>query len=859
MSSPPTVSQETFKSLLGKLVKTPEYYTADDLKLALECIFTPDVVPPVQIGSFLTALHIERVERRPDFLAAAANVLRKRALKAAVEGIDEDFVVDIVGTGGDGHNTFNVSTTAAIVAAGAGARVVKHGSRASTSSSGSADLLQSLGCYFTPPTVDTPLPIARVPFTFIMAPQYHPTLAMIAPFRKALPHRTMFNVLGPLINPARPRGMVLGVAERELGSTFAHSLEEGGVQRAFVVCGAEGLDEISCAGDTHVWELNNGAVTERTVHPQDFGLQSHPLSAVAGGTPEENAETFKALLCSGSNIPERLTPVLDFVLMNAAALLVVAGVAQDLKDGVAKARESITSGKAWNALEQFRDAGLAAAAKAQTEAKSALQVDGPCSTVWRGVFGAFRVSDPLVSIEAAAPVLQDYRSIRPTDNARKLTRSNLNGHNGTAAPRRTPLVRPYTDTLSTANTEPGFLPDADPTEGLAAQPLQVIEVDQDVDGRTPVKLENFKCIGSYNWVDAPQPTIMVPGSPPVWRERPLPFRVPYDSGLQVFDPNGYYMGSASTLIPLFRAVDVVAEENADTTMDWSAVDFVVDRSSLRKLLRWARRADSETNTDPQQSAEGSKSDAHDFRLDLQLAGKKTVLVERWDTRTYQIAQPPKFGCRNNFDDAATSPASGCEMSKYHNRIVQYDLEGMRLVMRFEADACIPQEGDLLDAFARLTVTSSSSSSHPPLPPATVDSDTAIAVLRGGSLTPHSSLIEIATRSPKALTTHRWYETYTQLFLSQAQHFYVAVHQSGLFSEVAKHQLAVPRLARYAQDEHMQRSLRQLVRVLGAVQALVKAHGQRGRLSVVCRGGRLELFERLSAARLSDDELARFRN
>ena len=180
-------------------------------------------------------------------------------------------------------------------------------------------------------------------------------------------------------------------------------------------------------------------------------------------------------------------------------------------------------------------------------------------------------------------------------------------------------------------------------------------------------------------------------------------------------------------------------------------------------------------------------------------------------------------------------------------------------MRFEADACIPEEDDLLDAFARLTVSPSSSSSHPPPPPATVDSDTAIAVLRGGTLTPHSSLIEVATRSSKGLTTHRWYETYTQLFLSQTQHFYVAVHQSGLFSEVAKHQLAAPRLARYAQDEHMQRSLRQLVRVLGAVQALVKAHGQRGRLSVVCRRGRLELFERLSAARLSDDELARFRN
>ncbi|KAI0738865.1 anthranilate phosphoribosyltransferase TrpD [Daedaleopsis nitida] len=362
----PPLSQETFKALLGRLVKTPEFFSPDDLKVALECLFTSDVVLPVQIGSFLTAMHIERIERRPEYLVMAANVLRSRALKAAVEGVDEDFVVDIVGTGGDGHNTFNVSTTAAIVAAGAGARVVKHGSRASTSSSGSADLLQSLGCYFTPPSVETPLPIARIPFTFIMAPQYHPALAMIAPYRKALPHRTMFNILGPLINPARPRGMVLGVAERELGPTFAHSLAEGGVKRAFVVCGAEGLDEISCAGDTHAWELHpDGSVTERTLHPRDFGLNAHPLSEVAGGTPAENAEAFKALLQSGKDIPEKLTPVLDFVLMNAAALLVVSGLATDLKEATEKARESITSGKAWNALEQFRDAGLAAASQVQ--------------------------------------------------------------------------------------------------------------------------------------------------------------------------------------------------------------------------------------------------------------------------------------------------------------------------------------------------------------------------------------------------------------------------------------------------------------------------------------------------------------
>ncbi|OBZ71339.1 Anthranilate phosphoribosyltransferase [Grifola frondosa] len=357
-----TYSPDTFKSLLGKLVKTPEYFSPNDLRVALEHIFTPDAVLPVQLGSFLTALHIERVERRPDFLAAAAKVLRERALTAAVEDPDRDFVVDIVGTGGDGHNTFNVSTTAAIVAAGAGARVIKHGSRASTSSSGSADLLQSLGCAFAAPTPGTPEPIARIPFTFILAPHYHPALAMIAPYRKALPHRTMFNVLGPLINPAHPRGMVLGVAERELGATFAHTLEEGGVERALVVCGAEGLDEISCAGETYAWELQNGTVTERRLSPATFGLDVHPLIAVAGGTPDQNAETFRLLLTSGDAIPERLTPVLHFVLMNASALLVVAGVAKDYKEGVRLARESVTSGSAWKALEQFRDKGKETAA-----------------------------------------------------------------------------------------------------------------------------------------------------------------------------------------------------------------------------------------------------------------------------------------------------------------------------------------------------------------------------------------------------------------------------------------------------------------------------------------------------------------
>lgn len=208
--------------------------------------------------------------------------------------------------------------------------------------------------------------IARIPFTFILAPHYHPSLAQIAPYRKALPFRTLFNVLGPLINPARPHGLVLGVAERALGSTFARSLRDSGARRALVVCGAEGLDEVSCAGETHAWALSEeGSIQELTLHPErDFGLACHPLTEVGSGTPAQNAETFTNLLTGGADVPTNLTPVLDFVLLNASVLLVVAGLAGDYKEGVALARESIVSGKAWEALQTFKREGEHAAAAA---------------------------------------------------------------------------------------------------------------------------------------------------------------------------------------------------------------------------------------------------------------------------------------------------------------------------------------------------------------------------------------------------------------------------------------------------------------------------------------------------------------
>ncbi|KAI0292839.1 anthranilate phosphoribosyltransferase, TrpD [Multifurca ochricompacta] len=362
----PDLSPTTFRPILSKLIKSPQDFGTADIETALDHVITPGAALPEQVGAFLTGIAVARVELQKELIISAAAFIYSRSIPAIVFNANNDSIVDIVGTGGDGHNTFNVSTTAAIVAAGAGARVIKHGSRASTSTSGSADLLQALGCVFTPPRAIAPSPIPSIPFAFILAPHYHPALATLAPARRALPFRTLFNVLGPLLNPARPRGMVLGVAEPALGPPFVAALKAAGVKRAYVVCGAEGLDEISCAGDTHVWELlEDGGIKEQTLCPADFGLPPHPLSDVKSGTPAENAAVFKALLTSGYNVPKHLTPILDFVLLNAAALLVIAGVADSFRDGVSLAREAITSGKAWRALETLRDHGLKESVEAE--------------------------------------------------------------------------------------------------------------------------------------------------------------------------------------------------------------------------------------------------------------------------------------------------------------------------------------------------------------------------------------------------------------------------------------------------------------------------------------------------------------
>ncbi|BEI84413.1 hypothetical protein CcaverHIS002_0410170 [Cutaneotrichosporon cavernicola] len=381
-------SPETFKHLLKKLVQSPTEFTAEDCGQAFEHL-ARDRAAPSQAGAFLTALTLSGLDTSASVVAACADVMRHHAVPvnnvkaepekplaghgmwdyghSDPEGDGYTGLVDIVGTGGDGWDTYNVSTTAAVVVAGTGLRVAKHGSRAATSTSGSADLLIALDCRLSFPVEALKDFLPASPFLFLFAPHYHPSLAHIAPIRRQLNFRTVFNVLGPLINPARPQRMVLGVAKYELGDTFAEVLRLLGVERALVVCGKEGLDEVSIAGPTWIWRLEDGKIHRGEIDPvKDFGLPYHPLSAVKGSTPEDNALTFNAIMDGTAPPPHLANPagpdapsmeaITDYILINAAVLLHISGRAKTWRDGVALARESIESRGARAAFDGFRNA-----------------------------------------------------------------------------------------------------------------------------------------------------------------------------------------------------------------------------------------------------------------------------------------------------------------------------------------------------------------------------------------------------------------------------------------------------------------------------------------------------------------------
>jgi len=424
------------KPLLAKLwpLGAKGAVSADDIAEAISHFFT-NQVSDVQAGALLMCLHFTGLDRQAEVLAKTAECMLKSAakidqngLRAAIEGKRRKeggyggglvclclccwspfrigvlltshspcFKVDIVGTGGDSHNTFNISTTSSILASSL-LLIAKHGNKASTSKSGAADLLACMQPQ--PPQIgrirpDTIADLYReTNYGFLFAPVFHPGMRHVAPIRRELPWRTIFNLVGPLANPTDLRGedrageplleaRMIGVARKDIGPVFAQALELAGARKAMVVCGDEELDEISCAGDTLCWRIQPDpadpakSVTEHfRLHPRDFGLPAHALSEVSPGkAPEENAAILRRILAG--EVPDD-DPILHFVLINTAALFVVSGICEaessDLgfgddgvvitergpgggrwKEGVRRARWAVKSGEAarkWDAFVQ---------------------------------------------------------------------------------------------------------------------------------------------------------------------------------------------------------------------------------------------------------------------------------------------------------------------------------------------------------------------------------------------------------------------------------------------------------------------------------------------------------------------------
>jgi anthranilate phosphoribosyltransferase len=319
------------KPLIAAAVERP--LTRAEAEEAFRILFEGEATPS-QIGGLLMTLRT-RGETVEEYAAAAA-VMRAKCRKVRAPA----GAIDIVGTGGDGKGTLNISTATAFVVAGAGVPVAKHGNRNLSSKSGAADALTQMGISVMvgPDVVERAL--AEAGIGFMMAPMHHPAIAHVMPTRAELGTRTIFNILGPLTNPAGVTRQLTGAFSQAMIRPMAETLKALGTDRAWLVHGADGTDEISIAGITHVARLEAGAVTEGEIHPEDAGLPVRRFDEILGGTPEENARAFRALL-EGAPSAYR-----DAVLLNAAAALVIAERAADLAGGVEIARESVDSGRA---------------------------------------------------------------------------------------------------------------------------------------------------------------------------------------------------------------------------------------------------------------------------------------------------------------------------------------------------------------------------------------------------------------------------------------------------------------------------------------------------------------------------------
>lgn len=312
----------------------------DEAQTAFEILFNGDATPS-QIGGFLMALRT-RGETVDEYSAAAAVMRAKCNPVTAPAG-----AMDIVGTGGDGKGTLNISTATAFVVAGAGVPVAKHGNRNLSSKSGAADALSMMGVNVMLGARHVQEALDDIGICFMMAPMHHPAMAHVGPVRAELGTRTIFNILGPLTNPAGVKRQLTGAFKRDLIRPMAETLQSLGSEAAWLVHGSDGTDELSIAGVSWVAALENGAITEFEIHPEDFGLPQHPFEAILGGSPEHNADAMRALF-KGEASAYR-----NAVLLNAAAALVVSGKTENKSEAVEIAKESIDSGAAMDKITKL--------------------------------------------------------------------------------------------------------------------------------------------------------------------------------------------------------------------------------------------------------------------------------------------------------------------------------------------------------------------------------------------------------------------------------------------------------------------------------------------------------------------------
>jgi anthranilate phosphoribosyltransferase len=298
---------------------------------------------PVMMAALITGLRVKK--ETIGEITAAAQVMREFSTKVHVA--DKTHLVDIVGTGGDGSHTFNISTCSMFVAAAAGAKVSKHGGRSVSSKSGSADVMESLGVNINLSPEQIARCIAEVGVGFMFAPNHHPAMKNVAPVRKELGVRTIFNILGPLTNPAGAPNILMGVFHPDLVGIQVRVLQRLGSEHVMVVYGMNGMDEVSLSGETLVGELHHGEVREYTVHPSDFGLPVYDSRVLRVADKDESVACIRRALANEEG------PVRDVVLLNAGAALYCAGVAASVVEGVKRAREAVAAGRAQAKLEQF--------------------------------------------------------------------------------------------------------------------------------------------------------------------------------------------------------------------------------------------------------------------------------------------------------------------------------------------------------------------------------------------------------------------------------------------------------------------------------------------------------------------------